>query len=279
MKKLLGLNRWTVIGAAIGFSVATVLFVTYKQHRAAEKYKAHREEYCSSIPATAEQKKTCKEEGASARDYLPWGYELIRWPEGITTWAIIATGFVIGWQSWETRNAARAANLNAQAVINAERALVLIETEKVTSTDRASKGHSVFKIVAKNYGRTPARIISYGEPFQGCISSINGLAIPPVYPDSSQGLEQFLAPDKSHEIAVFEPTSVANVSARLAASMNQNTSFEDQELVIYGEVTYFDGISPETRVSRYCYRFEREPFTNIGGSVLSYGPREYSLHT
>jgi hypothetical protein len=59
----------------------------------------------------------CKEEGASAKDYLPWWFELFRWPEGITTWAIIATGFVIAWQAYETRRATEATESSAAAAL------------------------------------------------------------------------------------------------------------------------------------------------------------------
>ncbi len=51
----------------------------------------------------------CEEEKANADDYLQWGYKLFEWPDGITAWAIIATGFVIAWQSYETRKSAEAA--------------------------------------------------------------------------------------------------------------------------------------------------------------------------
>lgn len=104
--------------------------MAYQQHRATNKYKNHRAEYCSALAATAEQKKACIEERTSARDYLPWGYELFSWPEGITTWAIIFTGFVIAWQSWETRRAAEAtkdATDLARTMQKKERAQLSIE--------------------------------------------------------------------------------------------------------------------------------------------------------
>jgi hypothetical protein len=113
VKKLLDFRN-LIIGATV--VVAAIFFVAYQQHNAAEKYKCHRAEYCASLLATAEQKKACIEEGANAHDYLPWGYELFGWPEGITTWAIIATGFVIGWQAWETRRAAEASEKSFEAL-------------------------------------------------------------------------------------------------------------------------------------------------------------------
>ena len=106
MKTLVGFRYWItgIIVVVIG-----IVFVAHKQHDAAEKYKRHRAEYCSALGSTPQQKKECIEKRTSARDYLPWGYDLVGWPEGITTWAILLTLGAIIWQSSETRKAARAA--------------------------------------------------------------------------------------------------------------------------------------------------------------------------
>ena len=110
--------------------------------------------------ASEDQKIACIEERASAHDYLPWPYELFSWPEGITTWAIIATGFVIAWQANETRRAAqageesaKAAFLNAQAIISAERAWIVV------TVDESPVG--VYRFWAENKGKTPARTVSF----------------------------------------------------------------------------------------------------------------------
>jgi len=106
VKKVLEFRFWIIgfIGCAVFVS-----FMAYQQHRAAEKYKDHRAEYCAALVGTAEQKKACVEERTNSAYYLPWRYELFSWPEGITTWAIILTGFAIAWQSSETRKSANAA--------------------------------------------------------------------------------------------------------------------------------------------------------------------------
>lgn len=116
-----------VIGAAIGFSIAAIFFVTYKQHDAADKYKRHRQEYCAAFTTSTEQKEACTEETASANDYLPWGYKLVAWPESITTWAIIFTGFAVVWQAWGTGKAARATQVSVQLVIAKERARIAVD--------------------------------------------------------------------------------------------------------------------------------------------------------
>jgi hypothetical protein len=105
VKKIIEFRFWLIAALAV---MVFIPFMAYQQHRASDKYKDHRAEYCSSLVATPDQKKTCIEKRANADDYLPWIYELFSWPLGITTWAIIATGFAIVWQGNETRKAANA---------------------------------------------------------------------------------------------------------------------------------------------------------------------------
>jgi len=160
VKKILEFRHWI-----IGFMgcVTFVSFMAYQQHRAADKYKNHRAEYCSALTATAEQKEACIEERTSARDYLPWGYELFSWPEGITTWAIILTGFAIAWQSYETRKAAESMVIGTKANIEAQRARVVIEN----TIDKLSHGSEPFKwsfdFSAKNMGPTEADVFEICE--------------------------------------------------------------------------------------------------------------------
>jgi hypothetical protein len=101
------------IGAALLLGCAAIVvgvsFVASKQQTAAEKYHRHRKEYCAGMRSfTPEQEKACEEEADSSGDYLPWGYKLVAWPEGIATWAFLATLGAIIWQAVETRRAARA---------------------------------------------------------------------------------------------------------------------------------------------------------------------------
>jgi hypothetical protein len=157
MLKLFGFRYW--IGGALVW-IALVSFVAYKQHSAAEEYKHHRAEYCAALgSASAEQKKSCIEERASAQDYLPWGYELFRWPDGITTWAIIATGFVIGWQAWETRKAAEAGLRQANHLIASERGWVMVEAKLEQGAGLAWGGddtNASVELSILNAGPTPA---------------------------------------------------------------------------------------------------------------------------
>ena len=156
MKTLVGFRYWItgIIVVVIG-----IVFVAHKQHDAAEKYKRHRAEYCSALGSTPQQKKECIEKRTSARDYLPWGYDLVRWPEGITTWAILLTLGAIGWQGWETRKVAEATRDSIctqvkalRIAINTERPYLVISVESPTP--------DAFVFMAKNEGSTPAKIKS-----------------------------------------------------------------------------------------------------------------------
>jgi len=66
--------------------------------------------------------------------YIQFLYRLFTWPEGVTAWAIILTLMAIAEQTKQTTEASRAgqaaaeaAQLNAQAVINSERAWILVK--------------------------------------------------------------------------------------------------------------------------------------------------------
>lgn len=99
--------------------------------------------------ATAEQKKSCIEETASARDYQPWGYELVAWPEGIGAWVLIFTGAAIGWQSWLTRRAASAT----------EDAVKAAETSYKLARDTSERGLRAYLTV------TNARLFLYEDGY------------------------------------------------------------------------------------------------------------------
>jgi hypothetical protein len=100
---------------------------------------------------------------------------------------------------------ADAAKLNSQAVINSERPLLLVEFKKYSHP--TVKGHSLFKIFAVNYGRTPARILSCSTPTeQACIFPYKELELP--YPSRISELwtHKVMPPKESLEITTFYPT-------------------------------------------------------------------------
>ena len=129
MKSFIKLRAWILIPFAV---VAFVVFVAYKQHRAADKYESDRQSWCAALPASAQEKEaSCADKGPQRDSYLPWGYKLIAWPEGMTTWAIVATGFVIAWQSYETRRAANMAQITNNVARNKDKPRISITIDSV----------------------------------------------------------------------------------------------------------------------------------------------------
>lgn len=165
-----GILPWVIGGAVIG---GAIVFVASKQHHAAQEYEAAREKRCaSSFPLDPEKQDTCKHERDSPNNYLPWGYILLAWPEGITAWAIILTFAVIGWQADQTRKATEATLISANAAKEsaatakgiAVPTLVLHEFSFIVQgiEDAAAFYRKPgVKLELKNYGQSPAFLRKY----------------------------------------------------------------------------------------------------------------------
>jgi hypothetical protein len=148
--------------------VGAVVLVTCKYQKTSQesKHQSTTKETCPcSVPLTItrlNQTQDAKNDTHKSTDNLPCWHILLAWPEGITAWAIIASLFVIGWQSFFTAKAAGAALLNAQAVIGAERARLAIDIElsphlgNVEFKDSGSVAH--FIVTCRNCGKTAAWI-------------------------------------------------------------------------------------------------------------------------
>jgi hypothetical protein len=203
-----------------------------------------------------------------------------------SNWALVLIGLitagVIGWQSWETRKAAeagaesaRAALLSAHASVNAERAQLLFVTKKLKG-DR--HGKAIFEIWVKNFGKTPARLVGWRPQNEVFVSDAKNLPIPPVY-DGLYAIEGYLIPQGEILVASYDPFQPGHMVQRIAVSKTDNIGVHEVQAVVYGQVEYLDGITHDRQTSRYCFRFEREPFSNIGGSIEPCGPPEYNLCT
>jgi hypothetical protein len=126
MRNALRRRLWWV-GAGLAICGA-IVFAARKEHKAAQQYERDREIRCADWPASPAEQDKCKHDRDGPTDYLPWWYMLVVWPDGIATWAIIATGFVIAWQSYETR---RAAAISQRALILEYRPRVIVRTLKL----------------------------------------------------------------------------------------------------------------------------------------------------
>jgi hypothetical protein len=83
--------------------------------RYAESHKADSQQGSPGIPASPNDASKSAENAEKAKHPPNW-IETFTWPEGVTTWALLLTLFVIAWQSTETRAAAQATQASADGV-------------------------------------------------------------------------------------------------------------------------------------------------------------------
>jgi hypothetical protein len=169
---------------------------------------------------------------------------------------------------------AKAAQLNAQAVINAERARILFETAKRLDDERL-RGVATFTVFAVNRGTVPAEVISYGKK-EICKTPTNTLASEPRYQLADPPTVRFVPSGERHPVAEFQPRMPGNTRRLLKdveGPLPENIA--DMHLTVYGEVIYKDGISEEIRHSRYCFEWFYTPGVS-GGNLRPAGPAKYN---
>jgi hypothetical protein len=143
---------------------SAIVSVAYEQHYAREKYQAKAQAECIALTVSVEEKHSCAKKAQSRKDYAPWWNILLAWPEGITTWAIISTGFVIAWQSSETRKSAQTAR---DTFLSTQRPRIVVRTpyfsENTGTFGDQSNGITAFsdlkgQVYIANIGGTKATI-------------------------------------------------------------------------------------------------------------------------
>jgi hypothetical protein len=276
--------RWVAVGLVI---FGAIVFVAYKEHAASQEYEREREGRCESVFALYPEKQdACKHERDSPSDHLPWWYVLVAWPEGITTWAIILTFVVIGWQSRETRKAAEAAKvsaeaatLNATTLVSAERAWVQVEMAKEIEWVKAQGGEVSILIwpVIKNYGRTPAQVdLIVIRPHQ--VNKDKNFPNPPELPAKPE----YVSPETVYtDKQGFLPQTMGISPVCISISKKEFDIIRSGEVFfyIYGEILYGD-ITGQGRTSRFCYLYwvppsgatasHPEGFLNAGNTPAAY---------
>jgi hypothetical protein len=227
------------------------------------------------VPAAQRQGQAADNKAKPDPDPPNW-YAPFEQPEGMLVIVGTITFIIMGWQSWETRKAARAALLNAEAVINSERARILFEIEN--RLDERFRGVATFTIFAVNRGTVPAEIINYGKA-EIARTPTNALPPEPKYQLADPPTVRFVASGERHPIAEFQPRMPGNTYRLLKdieGPLPENVA--DIHLTVYGEVTYKDGISDQNRHSRYCFEWVHESGV-IGGCIRPAGPLKYNDYT
>jgi hypothetical protein len=253
--------------------------ILYVSHYAEERKTQQPKDAQSRGPQTAispnDGSKSAEE--APKAEHHPDFIDTFTWPEGATVWALFLTLLVIAWQSVETRDAARAGLLNAQAVINAERAWVVMIIERDEEFPR------LFRVKAKNCGSTPAKIVAASQ--QWCvIENADKMPKEPQYGHGRRFVEGvFLFPGESQAMMEFgrdhlrmppigyEPTGEDEF---------QRVKEGQASCIVFGNVVYRDILSsPDEleRETRWC------SLLKLGDAmdefILTRGRDGYTKHT
>ena len=262
------LKRLAILG--IWLSLAVPAMADQKQPTGDEQ--ARQSQQCLPSPTAANNQHAGYDQQPS--DDKPHGWhKLIAWPEGITTWAVMFTLGAIIWQSYETRKAAEAALLNAQAIINAERAWLTITIQKDASIKSPT---TKFVNVLLNEGRTPARLktIHIDQTFA---SSPDQLPIPPRYKGVIAVPENmFVVGNNGFPIGItFDPKKILFLSHKMGTVENAQ-----EFLIFYGRITYEDVFNVkggEVIEHETCWCYAWTPWE--GGKFVKAGPAEYNRNT
>jgi hypothetical protein len=173
----------------------------------------------------------------------------------MTVWVVILTFAVIGWQADETRKAAKAALLNAQAVINTERAWLVVKIEKDPKSPPFPTEN--FINVLNNLGHTPAIVRSIH--IRHDYSSVpDSLPVPPAYKERemvSIPENMFVVGKDDLRIGIpMDPKKMMFLRSRCARGEDA-----PEFLVWYGRIIYEDvfgaqgATTPKLHETRWCY--------------------------
>ena len=147
--------------------LAVIVAMAGKYESARSKYQRECQSEVSHILAANPTKdQHCSDECKDAKEYMPWGYILISWPDGITVWALLLTLGAIVYQAIETGNAARGAERAADATLaqtqlmrDKERARLIVEPsglEVITDPESKPGWHLKATIKVQNIGASRA---------------------------------------------------------------------------------------------------------------------------
>ncbi len=215
-------------------------------------------------------------------------------PEFASNWALVLVGIGAGVLAFFTlrkirdqaesgkdaaiagKDAARAALLNAQAVINAERAWLAVSIDIEVSNPNDPNETPKCYVAYLNQGRTPAKIIGIDFTHR-FIDQPDNLPVPPTYnspsflPDST-----FIVSRDSFKInPFFDPISILT-QARKQVAVGFSTEF----LMFYGRITYEDVFANQEgehvlHETRWCFAYN----PNSQKRFVACGPNEYNQHT
>jgi hypothetical protein len=190
--------------------------------------------------------------------FLTWlkTYESIAiWLEGIALVAI----FVLDWkqrkderkdreeQHKETLAQLNVSQAQTNALINSERAWVLVETAELTLTNR---GDPIIRPIIKNFGKTVARVTKVSLGGARPLQIGSQLPVPPAYEGGVEDFDFVLCPDRQFPAldAPVVPINRENLDSVRDGLLR---------MYVFGLIEYRD-FSGKERVTGFCLVYDRE---------------------
>ncbi len=178
-------------------------------------------------------------------------------------------------QTTATEDAAKAALLSAQAVINAERAWMIVTVEEFKPKEIV--GELCFLIGAINRGKTPSKVLNQCHSIL-FVDSPDNLSWPAHYEQQTASrMGDFIVASDSFPIG----KTVRPRSLRLDAEKEGKLKPTDRWVIIYGQIVYEDVFASGEDLTRsphettWCYGFEY----GKSGGFTRVGPSGYNRHT
>jgi hypothetical protein len=259
-----------LIAAGATLIVAIILVAVYYQKDDASSEGYNVECVQPSQPPSAAASLTCKiysgQNAEQRKPGPPWWHKLLAWPEGITAWLLLLTLGAVVWQSEETKKSAQAALLNAQAVINAERAWITVtphigtleffplrEKDAPIPDDLVEVLPIVHQFPAKlvNVGKTPARIEASAIRYVRTPIHPSRWDETPDYGELS-AREQYAFPDE-----IMTITGQLSPIATMTKSQIEDIENEREYLFAFGIIKYSD-VYGNLHETRFGYVYETQ---------------------
>jgi hypothetical protein len=167
------------------------------------------------------------------------------------------------------RQVAEATRVNAEAVINSERSMILVSHNAPAGDETWS-----FKFKATNHGKSPAEILStfFLPTFLKREEELNAT---PIYVGTEERVlvhRDWVAPGGNIPLETY----LAQAESNMVPGLWDELQSGKKKLWIYGVVRYRDRISPTViHESRFCYFKSPAQYVNL---VMD-GPPGYNDHT
>jgi hypothetical protein len=272
-------GKFLVAGAV---AIGAITLVTYEEHKASDKYQRDCQSHVSAVPYAPNSDNAYRaDECQDPKQYIPWWYVLIAWPDGITVWALLATFGAIVWQAMETRkaaigaiNAAEATQRSIELTIHMQRARMGIRVRQIKDIPNAFDFHAI------NLGKTNAKLI-YARGFFVTLEGGQPLPATPPYlteVERKKFIISWVSPEDEFPLRMQENQIEHNMVLDLTDEAKRNDiRLRGHTVWAYGRICYEDGISSEMREKRFCYYVT---INEHGNAVLvAGGPDSYWMDT